>query len=63
MKASYISLLFLGISGANFFAILGSICVTMYYLSMLKSKVVNKDFNGSWCAYFKSWKFWKKNKH
>lgn len=55
LKITFLSMSFLIISGTNFFAVFGSICISVYYLSMLKSNVINKDYNRSWLAYFKSW--------
>lgn len=48
-----ISILF--VSGGNILAGLGSLAVILYYLSMLRKNVVNKDHSGSWWAYIKSW--------
>jgi hypothetical protein len=55
LKASLFGGLYLIISGANIFAVFGSICISVYYISMLKRNVVNKDYQRSWVKYFKSW--------
>ena len=45
---------FLLTSPPSIFAVFGSICIGLYHLSMLKKKVINPDFEGSWITYFKS---------
>ena len=50
-----LSVAFLLISGSNIFAVLGSICICVYYVSMLKQNVINKSYNRSWKQYFKAW--------
>ena len=37
------------------FSIITSIVATVYFASMLKIRVVNEKYDGSWRAFFKSW--------
>jgi hypothetical protein len=55
LNIGYLSTVFLMISGSSVLAAIGSICITVYYLSMLKKNVINIDFNRSWIKYFKAW--------
>lgn len=44
----------LTIAWAPVFAIITSACGACYYIAMLKSNVVNKEYNRSWKQFFKS---------
>lgn len=37
------------------FSIILSLCGTVYFLSMLKMNVINKEYQGSWIKFIKSW--------
>lgn len=54
-KVDVLMISMLWVSGGNILAGLGSLVVIIYYLSMLRKNVVNKDFGGNWIKYLKSW--------
>ena len=64
LKIDFIILSFLMITGSNILAAIGSVCVILYYISMLKVNVINKHYKGRWKLYFqtsfKSIKVWQK---
>ena len=54
-KIEVLMISFLFITGSSIVAILGSLAIIIYQLSMLRKNIVNPDFNGKWCAFIKSW--------
>lgn len=54
-KIDTLMIAILWVSGSNILAALGSLAVIIYYLSMLRRNVVNKDFGGNWKKYIRSW--------
>ncbi|SEA13093.1 hypothetical protein [Bizionia paragorgiae] len=49
-----LSVSFLLASSGNILAGIGSACIILYYLSMLKINVINKEYQGRWKNYFTS---------
>jgi hypothetical protein len=54
LAIDFIIMIFLFMSASAFIASIGSICICVYYLSMLKINVVNKHYGKSWLKYLKS---------
>lgn len=54
VKVDLLITYFLFVSGGNFMATLGSICIIVYYLSKLKFEVIDKNYKSSWRNYIKS---------
>ena len=55
LKIEFLLLTVLATTLNELAAILGPLAVLVYYLSMLRKNVINKDFAGSWFKYFLSW--------
>lgn len=54
-KIEFISVLLVSIQSSKVLAGTSTICISIYYISMLKINVVDVKYNGSWSKYFKSW--------
>jgi len=54
-KLDLLMIPFLVISAGNILAGLGSFCIIIYYLSMLKINVIDKKHEGRWWLFFRSW--------
>lgn len=55
MIKSGIVLLFWLITAPNIFSVITSLVAIVYFASMLKINVVDKNYEGKWMNFFKSW--------
>lgn len=55
MIKSGIVLLFWLITAPNIFSVITSLVAIVYFASMLKINVVDKNYEGKWLNFFKSW--------